>query len=63
MPSPKVEKAKRKEAWAETKAAVGAYAKHPCEATEKEVKAALGKVKHLCTPCPPAQVKPKSKKS
>jgi len=39
--------AKKKDAWAATKTAVGAYAKNPCRATEIEVAAALHKVRTL----------------
>jgi hypothetical protein len=43
----KLKAAKKKEAWAATKSAVGAYAKNPCRATEIEVEAALDMVKTL----------------
>jgi hypothetical protein len=43
----KLKAAERKDAWAATKTAVGAYAKNPCRATEIEVAAALDKVKTL----------------
>jgi len=43
----KLKAAKKKEAWAAAKSAVGAYAKNPCRATEIEVEAALDTVKTL----------------
>ena len=48
-------------AWIDTKAAVGAYAKNPCAATEKAVSAALGKVRELSACVPEAQKRPKAK--
>lgn len=47
------EKAQRKQVWKATKAAVGAYARNPCRATEIRVEAALEEVKRTCAPCRP----------
>lgn len=47
----------REEVWAETKAAVGSYARNPCAATERGVASALRRVRELeahsdCGPAP-----------
>ncbi len=49
-------------AWVDTKAAVGAYARNPCAATEKAVSAALGKVRDLSACVPEAQKRPRAKR-
>lgn len=58
---PKHDQAEEK-AWGETKAAVRAYTKNPCAATEQAVSEALGHVKELHTSVPEAQKRPKAKK-
>lgn len=47
MRQSKAQNAKRKIVWDATKAAVGAYARNPCEATAVEVEAALERVRRL----------------
>ena len=37
---------KRKKAWTHTKAAVGAYARNPCEATRRGVEAAISEIRN-----------------
>lgn len=54
LPEPSHE---REEVWADTKAAVGHYARNPCAATEHEVAAALRRIRELeahsaCGPAP-----------
>jgi hypothetical protein len=56
----KLKAAERKKAWAATKAAVGAYAKNPCKATEIEVAAALDKVKILTEATEPEDADPRT---
>ena len=47
MSSTRQKEFKRRDVWAETKFAAGAYARNPCAATERDVESAVDHLRHL----------------